>query len=192
MNAPDRRNRVTLSIIATLLIAAATYGLLRSYGAFGDAPAHEPLLLDDVRRWVGRNDSWFWPVVAIVALLLAYLALRWLLAELRPQTSVRRLHLPAPSPEDHISVTTNALTRAIAEDLNREPGVQHATVTLLDDGHPIEVLLDVDLSDDTQIDLLRDAVRLRTLPHLRETLERPDVHSHIRVKLTTPPARHLQ
>jgi hypothetical protein len=192
MNAPDRLNRIVLCIIGAFLVGIATYGLLRSYGVFSDASAHEPLLLDDVRRWVGRNDEWFWPAVAAVTLVIAYLSLRWLLAELRPAASVRRLQVPEPSSDDDIMVTTSGLTRAIAEDLGREPGVQDARVALLDDGDPVELLVDVDYSEDTDVGTLRHALRVRTLPHLRETLERPDVHSHVRVRTVTPRPRHVE
>ena len=89
----ERLNRVLLTIVGLLLVAAGIYTLLRSWGALGDAAAAEPLFTANARDWVQRNEEWFWPVMAGVSTLVALLALRWLLAQLRTTAKVE-IYLP--------------------------------------------------------------------------------------------------
>ena len=68
---PDRLNAAVLTVLALALVGVGAYGLARGYGAFGDARAAAPILTEDVRSFVSRNGDWFWPVAAVLSLLVA-------------------------------------------------------------------------------------------------------------------------
>jgi hypothetical protein len=110
----DALNRVVLTIVALVLAAAGLYGLLRGEGAFGDSAADEPLLWDDLRRFVNDNAGWFWTVVAVVALVIAWLGWRWLRVQLLPTPSLDRL--PVGDAEEG---STNLSAAAVCDAVRR-------------------------------------------------------------------------
>ncbi len=91
---PDRLNRRVLVLLSLLLLGAGGYALARGYEAFGAEPADDEVLLEPVRDFVSRYQTWFWIVVLGLCLIVAYLALRWLVAQFRSPGS-RRWTSPA-------------------------------------------------------------------------------------------------
>jgi len=91
--------------------SGAGFGLALSFGVFGTARANQPLLLPAARRFAHRNTGWFWLVLAAVVVVLALLALRWLLQQvgtdrvreldLKPNTAHRRPGRPGPRAHGH-------------------------------------------------------------------------------------------
>ena len=78
----DRVNRVLLVLLGLLCLAGGIVVLLLSYRAFGTSTARQPLLRPATRGFADRNSGWFWLAVALGTLIVALLALRWLLAQL--------------------------------------------------------------------------------------------------------------
>ncbi|MDQ3643651.1 MAG: alkaline shock response membrane anchor protein AmaP, partial [Actinomycetota bacterium] len=130
---PDRLNSTVLTLLALVLLAVGGYGLARGYGAFGDARAADPVLGDDVRDFVSRNADWFWPLAAVISLLIAWLGLRWLLAQISTPT-VSRLPVRADGP-GHTELVASGATTALARDIEDYSGVRSARALLVSD-HP--------------------------------------------------------
>ena len=169
-NRRDLVNRTVLIVLGLLLLAAGGYALLRSYGAFGSDQADEPLLLDDVRDWVQRNDDWFWPIAGVVAALVAFAALRWLWAQ-----------RPSPMPNDDLVyhgddgstvVRSSALGDAVEDELEQEPLVEDVRVGIVQDSEATLLLTRLTVRDGTPVSAVADDIVRPAVQHCREATGR--------------------
>ena len=174
-------NSAVLTALALLLIGVGGYGLARGYGAFGDARASDPVLTDDVRDLVSRNSDWFWPLAAALSLLVAWLGLRWLLAQLTTAT-VAHLPVRADGP-GHTELLGSGATSALARDIEEYPGVRRASARLVGD-HPVpEVEVNVEVHDDADMAAVRRQIEEHALVRFRSAVELTKLRSQIHVRL---------
>ncbi len=185
---PDRLNTAVLTVLSLLLLGAGGYGLARGYGAFGDARAHDPVLTDDVRDYVSRNANWFWPLAAVLAVVVAWLGLRWLLAQLQTQT-VTRLPVRADGP-GRTDLVASGATAALARDIEDYPEVRGARARMVSD-QPAEVELTVDVADDADVGALRRRIEEQALPRFRAALELTELQSRLHVRLAERATRSV-
>lgn len=187
---PDRLNAVVLTVLALALVGVGAYGLARGYGAFGDARAADPLLTDDVRDFVSRNSDWFWPLAAVLALLVAWLGLRWLLAQLST-AAVAHLPVRADGP-GRTELLASGATSALARDIEGYPGVRSASARLVGD-HPVpEVSVTVDVHDDADIPAVRRRIEEHALVRFRGALELATLRSQIHLRLAERAGRSVR
>ena len=183
----DRLNRAVLTLLGLALVAAGAYGLARGYGAFGDARAHDPVLTDNVRSFVHRNEGWFWPVAAMVSVLLAWLGLRWLLAQLH-SPAVSRLPVRADGP-GRTDLVASGATAALAADIEEYPGVRGARARVVGDHPSPEIDLPVDVGDDADVAAVRRRIEEHALARFRTALELTEVRTRLHVRLAEPAPR---
>ncbi|MDQ3752991.1 MAG: alkaline shock response membrane anchor protein AmaP, partial [Actinomycetota bacterium] len=148
---PDTLNRTVFTLLGILLVAAGVYGVARGYGAFGSTQAQEPLLTGGITGFFGRIDDWFWPLMALVALIVAYLAYRWLKAQLTSAPSVSELDFTRDPAEGRTTLRASGLTSALSDDLEQDPAVRSANVRMVEDGSRPEVDIDVEVSEDAPL-----------------------------------------
>jgi len=181
------RDRVVLAAIGVLCIVVGGLGLLQSFGAL-DGSESEPVLLEDVRAFVHRNDGTFWPIVAGIALVVAYLGGRWLLSELR---SVRR---PPPvrvaDGADSLSIDMSALTEAAGSDLEQEPRITAADVSVTNGVTTPRAEIRIAAADDMPLRELQDALGTGPLSRLAHALEHDQLDARVLVTFE-PGRRHL-
>lgn len=189
---PDRLNRTLLSILGLLLLAAGAYGLLRGGGAFGRDQAEDPLLLEGIRDFVSDNAGWFWPVVALLSLIIAYLAYRWLRAHVRSGPSVTHIEVPGETGLGWTRVRASGAADALAADIRRYPGVSSATARVVTDGGQPEIELGVDVHDDADVGEVRRRIEQHALPRLRSALEVDDVLARVRLSMVGPAERSVR
>ncbi len=178
----DALNRIGLTFVAILLAAAGLYGLLRGEGAFGERASDEPLLWGDLRRFVHENAGWFWLVVAVVALLIAWLAWRWLRVQLLPTPSLDRL--PIGDREDGITnLSAAAVSDAVRRDLEASPDVSSARVRLV--GDPVDLALDIraTVAAGADQERVRSQIEDEVLPRAAAALEAPELGATVRLRL---------
>ena len=187
---PDRLNSTVLTLLALVLLAVGGYGLARGYGAFGDARAADPVLEDDVRDFVSRNADWFWPLAAVVSLLVAWLGLRWLLAQISTPT-VSRLPVRADGP-GHTELVASGATAALARDIDDYPGVRSARARLVSDYPSPEVEVTVDVHDDADVPALRRRIEEHALGRFRSALELQELRSQVHVRLAERAGRTVR
>lgn len=186
---PDRLNSAVLTVLALVLVGLGAYGLARGYGAFGDARAGDPVLTDDVRAFVSRNGDWFWPLAAVASLLVAWLGLRWLVAQLTTAT-VGHLPVRADGP-GHTELLGAGATSALARDIEEYPGVRGASARLVSD-HPVpEVEVTVHVHDDADIAAVRRRIEEHALVRFRSALELTTLRSQIHVRLAERAGRSV-
>lgn len=187
---PDRLNAAVLTVLAIILLGVGAYGLARGYGAFGDARASDPLLTEDIRDFVSRNSDWFWPLAAVLALLVAWLGLRWLLAQLST-AAVGHLPVRADGP-GHTELLGSGATSALALDIEGYPGVRSASARLIGD-HPVpEVSVTVDVHDDADIPAVRRQIEEHALVRFRSALELTKLRSEIHFRLAERAGRSVR
>lgn len=187
---PDRLNTAVLTVLALALLGVGGYGLARGYGAFGDARASESVLTDDVRNDVARNANWFWPLAAVLAVLVAWLGLRWLLAQIHAP-AVSRLPVRADGP-GHTELVASGATAALARDIEEYSGVRSARARMVDDHPSPEVELTVDVADDADVGSVRRRIEDHALPRFRTALEATEVRSRLHLRLAGPAARTVR
>ena len=187
---PDRLNTTVLTVLALLLLAAGGYGLARGYGAFGDREAADPVLGDDVRDFVSRNGDWFWPVAAGVTLLVAWMGLRWLLAQISTPT-VSRLPVRSDGP-GHTVLLASGATSALAHDIEEYAGVRAARARMVSDHPSPEVEVTVDVHDDADLPVLRRRIEEHALARFRSALELQELRSRVHLRLAEPAGRTVR
>jgi hypothetical protein len=165
----DRLNRVLLALLGLLLLAAGAAVLLAGSGLLGDDVSRRRLVHPQVSDFVARHDQWLWPVVAVLALLLSLLALRWLLLQLQTDridavdlTQFRR------SGETHVDAA--AVTSALVEAVEQCPGVDSGTARLVRVRGRAQLLLHVRLADRADLAATREQLAHGPIRELAQAL----------------------
>ena len=164
----DAGNRVALTLLAVLLLVAGGLGLAKSFGAFGDPD--QPVLPQGLRDVAG-DQPWFWWAVAAGCLLLALLALRWLIAQLHTDR-VARLDLTTDDRDGLTVCHAGALTDAVENEAETLRGVSAASAHLRD-ARGRRLTLGVDLTDYADIAEVRRALEDRVVDHARQAIADP-------------------
>jgi hypothetical protein len=180
-------NRVVLTVLSLLLLAAGGLGLALSLGAFGASRAARPVLPQEVSTFPDGRP-WFWWAVAGALLLTALLALLWLLTQLRTDRTTR-LDRTTNARDGYTTLHASALTRAAEDEALRINGVTGVTATV--HHHRGQHLsLRVKLADPADIGEVRTRLEGEVVAHLREATG--DAHLPVTIELRpeagrTPP-----
>ena len=142
-------NRVVLTLLGLLFVAAGGLGLALSVGAFGASRATHPVLPQEVSTFPDGRP-WFWWAVAGVLLLIAVLALLWLLTELKTDRTTR-LDLTTNAQDGYTTLHASALTDPLEVEALGIPGVASVSAKIRE--HRVKhVFLRVELTDSADID----------------------------------------
>ena len=183
----DVINRVVLVVLGLLLLAAGGLGLALSVGAFGAWRATYPVLPREVSTFPDGRP-WFWWAVAGVLLLIAILALLWLLTQFKSDRTTR-LDRTTNARDGYTTLHASALTRAAEDEALRINGVTGVTATV--HHHRGQHLsLRVKLADPADIGEVRTRLEGEVVAHLREATG--DAHLPVTIELRpeagrTPP-----
>ena len=174
----DRLNRVVLAVLGLLLLGAGGLGLVAGAGVFPGH--HDPQIFPPSVRTYARTTDWFWWAVAGACLVIAILALRWLVDQLRTERA-SRLDLTTETREGVILVHAGALTDAVAEEAEGLRGVTRATAGLRDH-HGKKLTLAVDLADYADIAAVRDGLEGSVVAHARQVVDDATLPVHIELR----------
>src|ERR1700759_4392009 len=125
-----RGNRIALLLIGLALLLGGAAGLLRGLAVWPKwLGAKHALIIDEpTRHWVA-GQSWFWPTVAAVAVLVFLLTLWWLASQ--GQTRVlRRIALEPDARRGTTSLPARAVTGALENDLAASPHLRQISLAL--------------------------------------------------------------
>jgi hypothetical protein len=175
----DGANRIVLTLLGLLLIAAGCLGLALSLGAFGEWRTTYPVLPEEVRGFPDEQP-WFWWAVAGVALLTALLALLWLMAQLRTDR-VGRIDRTTDASEGYTTVHAGALTRAVEDETVGIAGVTSASAHVHDRPR-LGLSLTVDMTDSVDIDTLRTRLEDDVVAHVREAVDDPQLPVEVELR----------
>lgn len=160
----DRADRAVLALLGLLLLAVGVGGLTVGLGGLGADRVGSPVVPDELSRFVA-DTPWFWWAAAAACLLVAVLALRWLLAQLRTDT-VARLDLTTDPGEGVTTLHTSALTTAVEDAATTIRGVHRAAARVHDE-HGERLHLTVDLGEHADIADVRAQLEEQLVPDLR-------------------------
>jgi hypothetical protein len=181
----DRTNRITLSLLALLLIAAGLGAGAASLGLFGRATEHSRLMANPAGRFFGAQGEWLWPVLAAAALIVVILALRWLAAVLFSTDRSADLPIPRAGRPGRTILVPGALTDAVAGEVGSYRGVDTARARLIGDpGRPRLVVTAV-LEETADLAALRRRIETEALTHARTALDNPDLAVQLDLTVTT-------
>lgn len=190
MGTTARLDRFLLTLLGLLLTAGGVLALLVGLGVFGSRLRHKPVLDNSVSRFVGDNGQWLWPVIALVGLLLGYLALRWLIAQLRP-TGVRDLQLEPQSTRGRTDLVGAAFTEAVTDDIGSYRGVAGASARLVGDELDPELRLRVQLDSRADLASLRRRIETDAIAHARQALDNPQLPVRLDLVVTDKKAARV-
>ncbi|MET3807791.1 hypothetical protein ABIB25_004818 [Nakamurella sp. UYEF19] len=162
-------------------------------GGFGTVAADTRLYPPVVDQWMSGNRWVFWPL-AVLALLLVLVALRWLLVQMRTDRLGRlvmdsdRLDGDASAdssfttgPTDRTaeagrtSLSAGALTSAVVAEIKAITGVRQAAAALSGADDAPELWLRVTVEENADTGAIRAALVDPVLADVRQALEKPDL-----------------
>jgi hypothetical protein len=181
----DRTNRIVLLLLAVLLIAAGLGAGAASIGAFGTATRHTPLTANPAGHFIGTQGGWLWPVAAVAAVILALLALRWLLALLFTTDRAGDLPITPGAPAGRTTLATGALTEAVVEEIESYRGVNSARARLLGDPADPELVVTAALEETADFAALRQRIETSALSHARAAVGNPSLPAQLDLTVTT-------
>jgi len=182
----NRLNRAVLTVLGLVLSAGAAAGLALGAGALGAQATRRPLLEPEVSGYVNRTP-WFWWAVLVGSVIVAVLALSWMLAQARTER-IRRVELAAGDPANVTVVHVGAVTEAVEQEVGSYLGVISASARLRGArGRRLDLVVAVSSAAD--LTELRDRLQQRAVANLRQALDAPGLPVHIQLKPAPEPVR---
>lgn len=175
---PHRLNRSALVLLGVLALAAGVLGLLVGAGVFGAALRHRAVFDNLVGRFFSRAGGWAWPLAGLLGLLLAYVGLRWLLAQLR-NDHAGDLDLERDRKAGRTELASSAATSALTGELEGYRGVDSASARLIGDSRAPDLVLVVRLDERADLPTVRRRIETEGLARFRQALEMPDLHARL-------------
>lgn len=152
-----RLDRVLLALAGLVLVVVGVAALLWTTGTLAGVVDGVPESLDTAVVTDAASESW-WPyATGALALVLAVVALWWMLAHLPPRT-VAEQDLPGSTRAARLRISRSAVADATAHAAGQLPSVHKATATLRDEGP--ELVLSLLVTVDPATDLPELASRL--------------------------------
>ncbi|MEU8259641.1 alkaline shock response membrane anchor protein AmaP [Micromonospora sp. NPDC048999] len=171
----DRTNRIVVTLLALILLAAGITILLAGTNLFGPNHGGQPLLDNPAARFFSTHGGWLWPVAAVAAAILALLGLRWLAAVVSAEPGQRRINISADGDAGRTVLDSGALADAVATEVANCPGVDDVDTRLWGSPNAPRLALRVTADPDVDIAALHEQLETLTLPRIRYALGRPDL-----------------
>jgi hypothetical protein len=181
----DRTNRITLSLLAVLLIAVGLDAGAASLGLYGRFTEHSRLTANPTGRFFGAQGAWLWLVIGAVALVVLMLALRWLAALLFSTDRAGDLPIHPRGRPGRTTLSAGALTDAVAEEIDGYRGVDSVRARLVGDPVSPRLVVTAILEETADLATLRQRIEAEALTHARSALDRPDLPVQLDLTVTS-------
>lgn len=181
----DRTNRISLLLLALLLIAVGVDAGAASIGAYGAGIRHSRLMANPTGNFIGAQGAWLWPVAAVAAVIVVLLALRWLLALLFSTDRTGDLPISQASSAGRTTLAAGALTEAVAQEIESYRGVDSARARLIGDPADPELVVTVTLEETTDFAVARQRIETGALTHARTAVGNPSMPAQLDLTVTT-------
>ena len=185
----DRTNRIMLLLFAVLLIAVGLDAGAASLGLYGTSTEHSHLMDNPTGRFIGAHSVWLWPVAAVAALIIALLALRWLIALLFSTDRSGDLVIHANTGAGRTILDNGALTDAVVAEIEGYRGVNSARARLIGDPEDPELVVTAALEENADFSALRHRIETGALTHARQALGTMTLPTQLDLTITSKGAR---
>jgi hypothetical protein len=192
-----RGNRLGVALTGLVLLIGGGYLITRSLGAFGSGQAQDPIYSAGTAGWIHEQRPWFWVVLAALAVILAALLIRWLLAQLRSD-SLNRIALDTDtssgsgSGSGRAGLPAAALTAAVGAEIDSYPGVSKVRASLAGKPDQPELRLRVTIDPDADLARVRRRITGEALADARTALDTEHLPTQLRLTVgrRARPKRH--
>jgi len=181
----DRTNRTMMLLFALLLIAVGLDAGAASIGVYGAHTQHSLLMDNPTGRYIGAHGVWLWPVAAVAALIVALLALRWLIALLFSTDRSGDLVIQSSTGAGRTSLANGALTDAVVEEIEGYRGVNSARARLIGDPEDPELVVTAGLEENADFTALRQRIETGALTHARQALGNMKLPTQLDLTITS-------
>jgi hypothetical protein len=185
-----RANRTVLALLGVVLLAAGAAGIAAGTGLFGDGVRTNMVIPQDTRDWVAAHD-WFWLAVAAGSILIALLALRWLLAQ-TSTNRLRQLDVESDRSAGRTVLSVAAVTDAVAAEIGSYRGVDGASAHLLGARGAPTLLVHATLDGRGDPAEIRTRIQTEAVAHVRQALDVPDLPVRLELRLAGASRRDLR
>jgi hypothetical protein len=180
----DRTNRAALTLFGLLVLLAGAAALTASTGGFGTAYAHRALLANPVGAYVGRHGGWLWPAIAAACLLIAFFALRWIVALLLSTDRARDITITGGSRQGRTTMHPAALTGAVTREIETYHGADTAKARVLGDPDDPALVVTVGASRSADLAALRHRIESEALSHARQAVGQPGLPIQLEIDVS--------
>jgi hypothetical protein len=191
MNRIDSFNRIVLLIVGLLLLAIGGYGLARALNMTGGASPEGVVLTSQISDFVGRNSEWFWLVVAVAGLVLAFLGWRWLKAQFPAPQQVHNFDLASKGPGS-TRIRAGGAAQAWARDAGKLDAVTSSRAWFQQGPSGPYAEMRLTILDNGDLGAVRSHVEGEALDRLRRSLDMQGLEAHVVVRLRESSERFLQ
>ena len=179
VNRPAALNRSLLAIIGAVLLAAGGFGLATHFRVLRLVDPAAPLV-----PGTAEPPVWALYVIAVAAVVVGLLALRWLAAQFahRPRTGTWRFETdPA---HGRTEVHADTAVAPFVEELRGYPEVHQARASLAGSRENPSLALIVTCEQGADLGEIRGRITGESLPRLKEALELDDIPVAIEFRFT--------
>jgi len=187
----DRTNRTMMLLFALLLIAVGLDAGAASIGVYGAHTQHSLLMDNPTGRYIGAHGVWLWPVAAVAALIVALLALRWLIALLFSTDRSGDLVIQSSTGAGRTSLANGALTDAVVGEIEGYRGVNSARARLIGDPEDPELVVTAGLEENADFTALRQRIETGALTHARQALGNMALPTQLDLTISTKKASRV-
>jgi hypothetical protein len=187
----DRTNRTMLILFALLLIAVGLDAGAASIGVYGTSTKNSTLMDNPTGRYFGAHGVWLWPVVAVAALIIALLALRWLIALLFSTDRSGDLLIHPSTGAGRTTLANGALTDAVVGEIEGYRGVNAVRARLIGDREDPELVVTAALEETADFTGLRQRIETEALTHARQAVGNMALPTQLDLTITTKRAARV-
>jgi hypothetical protein len=187
----DRTNRTMLILFALLLIAVGLDAGAASIGVYGTSTKNSTLMDNPTGRYFGAHGVWLWPVVAVAALIIGLLALRWLIALLFSTDRSGDLLIHPSTGAGRTTLANGALTDAVVGEIEGYRGVNTARARLIGDREDPELVVTAGLEETADFTGLRQRIETEALTHARQAVGNMALPTQLDLTITTKRAARV-
>lgn len=174
-------NRVLLAFLGLLLLAGGAFAVATHYGVLTVADRGTRLA-----PGTALPPTWVLYVTAAAGVVVALLALRWLLSQVTPaRTPTWRL---APDTE----LATSVATAPFVAEVTDCPGVHAARAALTGPPGTPRLAVVVHLDQEATVPAVRDHLTTYALPRLRQALDLDALPTSVEFRFTTKPGARVR
>jgi hypothetical protein len=187
----DRTNRTMLILFALLLIAVGLDAGAASIGVYGTSTKNSTLMDNPTGRYFGAHGVWLWPVVAVAALIIGLLALRWLIALLFSTDRSGDLLIHPSTGAGRTTLANGALTDAVVGEIEGYRGVNAVRARLIGDPEDPELVVTAGLEETADFTGLRQRIETEALTHARQAVGNMALPTQLDLTITTKRAARV-